>query len=287
MLTPFYELFGWLLAAYYRFVPNLGVCIILLTCTVMLLLTPLTAKQTRSMLRMQQVQPEIKRIQQRYKDDKQKQNEEILKFYQEQKINPLSGCLPLLLQMPIFIALLGVLRHIQKGQNIPKTGALSRLFDDITGHAGSVTRFLAMDLHTTPMKVEGSLIDKLPYFAVVAGIMLTGWFQSRQTMARQQTQGSPINAQMQAVTKIMPIFFGFISLNFVAGLNLYFLSSNLWRVGQQQLVINKIYESEGAKSTGGKTPLPEPPPSPDAEPATGSTASNRNTSRRKRKRRRR
>ena len=111
-LSPLYKVIGFLLAAYYEFIPNLGVCIILLTCTVMLVLFPLTAKQARSMIAMQRVQPEIKKIQQRYKDDKQKQNEEIMKFYQENKINPLAGCLPLLMQMPVFIALFRLLHRL-------------------------------------------------------------------------------------------------------------------------------------------------------------------------------
>ena len=83
---------------------NLGLAIILLTLVVMLVQFPLIAKQARSMIQMQRVQPEIKKIQQKYKDDKAKQNEELLKFYQENKINPLAGCLPLLVTIPIGIA---------------------------------------------------------------------------------------------------------------------------------------------------------------------------------------
>ena len=122
MLNPIYKAIGYLLAVAYSVVPahNLGLAIILLTCVVMLALFPLTAKQARSMISMQKVQPEIKRLQQKYKNDKQKQNEEILKFYQENKINPLAGCLPLVMQFPIFISLFHVLRGVQG--NVPKTG---------------------------------------------------------------------------------------------------------------------------------------------------------------------
>ena len=92
-------------------IPNLGVAIILLTFVVMLLLFPLTAKQAKSMMAMQRAQPEIKKLQAKYKGDRQKLNEEMMKFYQENKINPLAGCLPLLVQMPIFIALFQVMRE--------------------------------------------------------------------------------------------------------------------------------------------------------------------------------
>src|SRR6185369_15596203 len=96
--------------------------IILLTVAVMLALFPLTAKQAKAMLNMQRAQPEIKKIQAKYKNDRAKQNEEMMKFYQENKINPLAGCLPLLVQMPVFLALFRVMRdpykHIPKGSDL-------------------------------------------------------------------------------------------------------------------------------------------------------------------------
>ncbi|HUV09417.1 MAG TPA: membrane protein insertase YidC, partial [Acidimicrobiia bacterium] len=110
MLDPIYEAIGWLLAQFYSVVPNLGISIILLTFTIMLLLYPLTAKQAKSMIAMQRVQPEIKKMQAKYKNDRTKLNEEMMKFYQENKINPLAGCLPLLVQLPIFFSLFQVLR---------------------------------------------------------------------------------------------------------------------------------------------------------------------------------
>src|SRR5213593_1385865 len=102
---------GAVLAFFYAVVPSYGVAIIGLTVVVRLLLFPLTAKQARSMQKMQWVQPEIKKIQAKYKDDRQKLNEEIMKFYKENSINPLAGCLPLVFQMPVFFALFRVLRQ--------------------------------------------------------------------------------------------------------------------------------------------------------------------------------
>src|SRR3981189_221686 len=104
-MDPLYKGFGWLLAFFYSGSPNLGVAIILLTVLVMLILFPLTAKQAKSMQAMQRVQPELKRLQAKYKNDRQKLNEEMMKFYKENNINPLAGCLPLILQMPLFIVL--------------------------------------------------------------------------------------------------------------------------------------------------------------------------------------
>ena len=90
---------------FYGLYPNYAVAISLLTLSIMILLLPLTLKGTRSMLAMQKLQPELKKIQNKYKDDRQKLNEEMMAFYKENNINPVSGCLPLLLQMPVFIIL--------------------------------------------------------------------------------------------------------------------------------------------------------------------------------------
>ena len=130
-LDPLYYAIGWLLAFFYTFIPSLGVATILLTLAVMAVQFPLIAKQARSMIQMQRVQPEIKKIQQKYKDDKAKQNEELLKFYQENKINPLAGCLPLLIILPIGIAVLGTFRRGGLPAHVPKTGSFNALYTDL------------------------------------------------------------------------------------------------------------------------------------------------------------
>ena len=105
VLDPLYTALGWVMALLYSVVPSYGVAIILLTIVVRLVLYPLTVKQTKSMQAMQRLQPEIKRLQAKYKNDRTKLNEEMMKFYKENKVNPLSGCLPLILQLPLFIVL--------------------------------------------------------------------------------------------------------------------------------------------------------------------------------------
>src|SRR5215470_1655393 len=134
---PLYNFFGAILAFFYSLVPNLGVAIIMLTVVVMLALFPLTAKQAKAMLNMQRAQPEIKRIQQKYKNDRQKQNEEVMKFYQENKINPLAGCLPLLVQMPIFISLFHLMRTPYK--YLPTDSKLYAAFCTPAGKAAPVS----------------------------------------------------------------------------------------------------------------------------------------------------
>ena len=124
-LDPLYRVIGYLLAVFYVPTTTSVSPIILLTIVIMLVQFPLTAKQARSMIQMQRVQPEIKKIQQKYKDDKAKQNEELLKFYQENKINPLAGCLPMIITIPIGIA---VFRTFSTGvqHHLPKNGSIGQ-----------------------------------------------------------------------------------------------------------------------------------------------------------------
>ena len=113
-MSVFFDVIAALLAYIYSLWNNYAWAISGLTMLIMLALTPLTLKGTRSMMVMQQLQPEMKKIQTRYKDDRQKLNEELLKFYKENDINPLGGCLPLLVQMPVFIVLYAVLRGLTR-----------------------------------------------------------------------------------------------------------------------------------------------------------------------------
>ena len=248
-LDPIYEAFAWLLAFFYGFVPNLGISIILVTFVIMAALFPLTAKQARSMLEMQRVQPELKKLQAKYKGDRQKMNEEIMKFYQEHNINPLAGCLPLVVQMPIFVALFEVFRNASK--YVPENSDLYRAFcDDAapdacnTGGLPHHLTFLGMDLTKSAIGSHASWVAAIPFFVLVGLVVLTGYFQSRQSQRNQPN----MNPQMAMITKVLPVFFGVISINFPAGLVLYFLISNTWRLGQQEYIL-RHYHASRAKST--------------------------------------
>lgn len=260
---------GWLLSLFYAMPPhNLGVAILLMTVVVMGLMLPLTAKQVRSMVAMQRLQPEIKRIQQQYKDDRQAQSEAIMKFYQENQINPLSGCLPLVVQLPVYFALYRTLRDMAH-HVVRSSGAMGRLYTDLCG------------AHTTPSACKGhehtlsflwmhlreSLFDAkkttgffglLPYGILVALTVVTGYIQMRQTMARQAKTGAAQQQpqQMQAMMRIMPIF-NLMTLFFPSGIGLYWLSRNVWTIGQQHFVLGKYYED-----------LAAPPGKPAAKPDT-------------------
>ena len=244
-LNPVYNFFGGILAFFYGLIPSLGMAIILLTVLVMLVLYPITAKQAKAMFAMQRAQPEIKKLQAKYKNDRAKLNEELMRFYSENKINPLAGCLPLVIQMPVFIALFHVMREPYK--YIPQTSDLYAAFCTVAGKVQDACKssklglprpvsFLGMDLGQHATAVKSGFGDALPYFALVGLVVLTGFLQSWQSR-----RNSPnMNAQMAMITTIMPVLFGVFSLQFPAGLVLYFLVSNLWRLGQQEVIMRRL-----------------------------------------------
>jgi YidC/Oxa1 family membrane protein insertase len=247
---------GAILAFLYSVLPNYGFAIIGLTVLVRLALFPLTAKQARSMQKMQLIQPELKKLQAQYKNDRQKLNEEIMKFYKENQVNPMAGCLPLVLQMPIFFALYQVLISPQK--RLPTDSKLYQAFcGDLPVSQCKDPKglsFLGMDLGEAAAKVSGGFVDALPYFLLIALVVVTGYLQFKQTQSRQTTQANP---QMAIMGKIFPVMFAFISYSLPSGVVLYFLVSNAWQIGQQALIFRTM-------------PAPPAPPAPGTVAATGS-----------------
>lgn len=254
------------LAYIYNIVPSYGLSIMLLTLVIMILLTPLTLKGTRSMLMMQQLQPEMKKLQAKYKDDRTKLNEELLAFYKENKINPMSGCLPLLLQMPVFFVLYRVLYGLTQRQpfgadmgslatRVMLTGpqATFSRFGDFNpaylDHTSKMYRdlsstnkmmFLGIDLSNSALKaLSQGFVYALPFLIVVVIVAITSYIQQKQVSGR--TPAAQQNPQQQMLLKVMPAFFAVISLTMPGGVVLYFLVSNLYRVGQQAFITRTMY----------------------------------------------
>jgi len=147
---------GWVLARMYDVIPNYGVVIILLTIGIRLLLLPLGVKQIRSMQATQALQPKIKALQTKYKGDRQRLNEEMMKLYKEHGYNPLSGCLPLLLQLPVLITLFAVLRYPTNLTHIPSD---STLYAQIEAQQ---TYFLGANLSCSAIDAGKQVAVKVP-----------------------------------------------------------------------------------------------------------------------------
>ncbi|MEA3511462.1 MAG: YidC/Oxa1 family membrane protein insertase [Actinomycetota bacterium] len=282
------DLLGGVLNFFYQIIPNLGVAIILLTLAISLVLFPLTLKQTRSMKAMQEIQPEVKRLQKELKGDKEELNKELMALYQERGVNPAAGCLPMIVQMPLWFGLFSVLRSIQR----PDGGgeATSKYIGD--GVEAINTTFLGMDLTASPSSVVpdlikgGDILGALPYILLIIFIVAAGFYQQLQTTRTKKDDKDKEQSQtaqsMQTAMKIMPIFFGFISWTLTAGLGIYFATSNLFRVGQQALILR--LDERGDDDDKKKPALPADTPPENGTPE--KTGPSENASKKKNRRRR-
>ena len=229
IIEPFALAIGFLLSFVYGYVPSYGASIGILTVIINIIIFPLTLRQTRSTKRMQDVQPELKRLQKKHKDNKEELNKEIAAFYKEKGINPLGCVVPLLVQMPVWFALFRVLR--EPLLFIPKSESL---FLDLENNVNIL--FFNMDLQIPASEIS-SWIERVPYIVVILMVVATALFQQQQITKKQGKSDNPQAQQMQMIGKVMPVFFGFISWTLPAGLVIYFLTGNIFRIGQQALII--------------------------------------------------
>jgi YidC/Oxa1 family membrane protein insertase len=204
---------------------NWGLAIIVLTFIVSILLYPLTRKSFKSMKEIQLIQPKIEKLRLEYKDNTQKFNKEVMELYRKHKVNPFGGCLPILLQMPIFIALYQVFMR-----SIELRGAKFFWINDLS----------LPDRAPLPFSLPfiGNRLNILPLLMV--GLM---FLQQKVTLAKQTMPGK--EEQQRAMAVLMPLLFGFIFYNLPSGLVLYWLTQTLlmtfyqWRIGRK-LVTKEI-----------------------------------------------
>lgn len=210
ILNPLVEILKTILVFFHDHVyPNYGVDIILLTIVVRIAMMPLTLTQIKSQTQMQKIQPQVNKIKQEYKNDREKINMETMKIYRENKINPLSGCLPLLLQLPILFALFMLLQNY------------------------------------APIKEESFLwLSQLgqpdPYFILVVIFVITS-FLTQQMMVTDPSQ--------KAIKYIMPIAMGFIFYRLAAALLVYFNTSNIWQLGERYIISRFFVPKESEETT--------------------------------------
>jgi YidC/Oxa1 family membrane protein insertase len=211
---PLVDLLRGILRGIHGVIGSWGWAIIILTIIVRLILMPLTFKQFRSAQAMQQLQPKIKELQRKYKADKRKLQEETMKLYQEYRVNPFASCLPLLLQMPIFISLYYAIRF---------TPEIS---------------------HSSFWIIPSLGLRYLPLFILYIASQIV----STELMMQPETE-----KQQKYLMRAMPILFVFILFRFPAGLMLYWVTTNLWTIGQQ-IIIRRTAPKHGLQPAGPKEP---------------------------------
>ena len=292
----FFEVFAAALSGFYALVQNYGLAIILLTIAVRILLLPLSIKQTRSMREMQRIQPEVKKLQAKHKGDRQKLNEEMMALYKEHGVNPFGGCLPLLMQFPVFIALYNVINTPLKymgyeleGDDWASTevnGLMAQVQDSqlargLDTSPEEVNSFLGVfDLDVLPRDVWPDVAAFIPYLVLILLMGFTTYYQQKQMQSQRGPAQDAQAQQMQMMMKFMPLMLMFFSFQFAAGLTLYWLTTNVWSIGQQYLMLRAAPPIPAASATDGKEPKAagkaaskpasgKPPKGAPTKPATG------------------
>jgi YidC/Oxa1 family membrane protein insertase len=203
--------------------------IIVFTILIRLLTYPLTAQQQRSMKSQQELQPEIKRLQEKYKNDKEKLNQETMKLYKEKGINPLGGCLPLIIQLPILIGLYQAITHALAATPLQLIDLSGRFLVPGLDHLVPLNNmWLGMDLTQAP----GA--NPVYAYALPVVVLITSWLQSKIMSPAappknddEEDKPNQAAAMTQSMTTVMPLMFGFFSLQFSVGLSIYFIVSNI------------------------------------------------------------
>jgi YidC/Oxa1 family membrane protein insertase len=212
----------WTLNALYKVIPNYGIAIILLTLIVRIIFWPVTHKSTESMKKMQEIQPLVTEIRAKYKDKPQKMNEEVMALYKKHKVNPVAGCLPMLVQIPVFIALFVVLRSAVELRFAP---------------------FLWIRDLSEP---EGILAGVLPF----GGLNILPLLMTATTIWQQKLTPSSADPQQQKIMMFMPIVMLFLFYNMASALVLY------WTVSQVLAIVQLLWQKKQAdakKAIGAKT----------------------------------
>ncbi|QWU99359.1 membrane protein insertase YidC [Francisella salimarina] len=209
MLSFFSEIIFWVMNHIHSLVGNWGLAIILVTCLIKLIFYPLSAKSYRSMAKMRMLQPRIKRLQETYKDDRQALGKKMMEMYKEEKVNPLSGCLPMLIQIPIFISLYWVLLESVELRQAP----------------------FIFWIHDLSMKD--------PYFVlpILMGISM---------FLQQKLSPAPADPMQAKIMMFLPVIFTFLFASFPSGLVLYWLTNNVISI-LQQWIITRHYQATHKK----------------------------------------
>ena len=261
ILNPFVTILAWLYAALNQ---DIVLAIVVLTVIIRFLTYPLLAKQQESSRKMQQIQPQLKKLQERYKNDKEKLSQAQMKLYRENKVNPVGGCFPMVIQFPILIGLYQAIFYALAATPFQLVDLSERLL--IPG----LDSLIPLQRMWTPIPQLVDLLPELdltlaptenPHYSLILPllVLVTTWAQQKLTMATTKQKSSnddeedekPRGGQaqmMQSMTTIMPIMFGFFSLSFSVGLSIYFVASNLIGIVQYspqgRNVLDKLFRSK-------------------------------------------
>ncbi len=237
---------AWLISQFYSLTSDYATAIALVAVVIMMLIFPLTLKSTKSMLEMQKIQPEMRRLQQQYRGDRQKLNEEMMRLYQEHKVNPLASCLPLLAQMPIFIIMFRVLHGLtNRGpEQMFEPDYISKTSDLYLSLQGKTEmRSFGLDLSLTPVKaIQDNAATGVIYALLVVALM--GLYLLQQRMIASRTVSPTMSPTQQKIMQYLPVFFGVFQLFFPTALVVYYMAQTIVRIAQQAYITRRFYRGD-------------------------------------------
>ncbi|MBI4883327.1 MAG: membrane protein insertase YidC [Actinobacteria bacterium] len=238
-----------LLNWFYTLTHDYILSISMIALVVMLVTSPLVLKSTKGMLEMQKLQPEMKKLQNLHRGDRQKLNEEMMKLYQEHKVNPLASCLPLLLQMPVFIIMFRVLYGLTNRVAGPGSAFApkylakdSELYLSLVGK--TEMKSWGIDLSLRPYQALSHGFTKgLVYTGLVAMLCLLYFVQQRMIASR-NTATPSMSPTMQKVMQYLPVLFGIFSFFYLTGLAIYYMAQAVFRIGLNYYITFRFYKGE-------------------------------------------
>jgi len=243
VLDPLYNVVSWVLIRFHSFWglildPNSGAAwalsIVLLVVLIRICLIPLFVKQIKAQRGLQALQPQMKAIQTKYKNDRAKQQEELMKLYKETGTNPLSSCLPILVQSPFFFALYHVLSYIAQGR------AVGVITDKATIASAHHATIFGAPIYET-FRTSPDTTTKIVAAVMIVLMTATTFITQRQLMVKNQAIGqtNPLMQQQKILLYVFPAMFAVFGINFPIGVLIYWLTTNLWTMGQQLIVIRR------------------------------------------------
>ncbi|MFD5394698.1 membrane protein insertase YidC [Streptomyces sp. NPDC127097] len=251
ILSPLYIAVSWIIVQFHSFYSLIfdkdsgaawGLSIVSLVVLIRICLIPLFVKQIKSTRNMQALQPKMKAIQERYKSDKQRQSEEMMKLYKETGTNPLSSCLPILAQSPFFISLYQVLNHIAQNKVV---GVIDQPLLESAQKAHIFGAPLAAKFMDSAEKIQslGASVTDVRVVTIVMIVLMSAsqFYTQRQLMTKNVdlTVKTPFMQQQKMLMYVFPIMFAVFGINFPVGVLVYWLTTNVWTMGQQMFVIRR------------------------------------------------
>jgi YidC/Oxa1 family membrane protein insertase len=267
MFAGVFEVPAWLLGWFYSWTGSYVAAIGLIAVVVMVLVTPLTLKSTKGMLEMQRLAPEMRRLQQEHRGDRQKLNEEMMALYSEHKVNPMASCLPIAAQTPVFIVMFRImigLTYRPAGANeavaqavlragdapnpdvvgfIPRyVDTSSTLFTDLVRQTEMVS--LGLDLSLSPAQALGQDFAKGLIYALLVVVLGGVYFYQQRMVAARASISPSMSASQQKLMQYLPVFFAVFQIFFLLGLVFYYIVQALLRIMQQGYITQRFYRGD-------------------------------------------